>query len=166
MSAEENKAVVRRVYTEVMLNDDLSVIPELFADEYVYHSPGSPDVYGPDSFRELVTAYQAAFPDFLQTADLLIAAEGDTVVSRWTSTGCGAAKPAAEHFHVSNLDNDAVKVEFCRPTTPSIGATSCARRTSSACSAGSPRPQAAAPSRPSRSLPGRRMSQASTCSTA
>ena len=86
-AAEENKAVVRRVYTEVMLNDDLSMIPELFADEYVYHSPGSPDVYGPDSFRELVTAYRAAFPDFLQTADLLIAAEGDTVVSRWTSTG-------------------------------------------------------------------------------
>jgi steroid delta-isomerase-like uncharacterized protein len=87
MSAEENKAVVRRVYTEVMGNDDLSVIPELFADEYVYHSPGSPDVYGPDAFRELVTAYRAAFPDFLQTADLLIAAEGDTVVSRWTATG-------------------------------------------------------------------------------
>jgi steroid delta-isomerase-like uncharacterized protein len=86
MSAEENKAVVRRVYTEVMGNHDLSVVPELFADDYVYHSPGSPDVHGPDGFRELVTAYRVAFPDFLQTADFLIA-EGDTVVSRWTATG-------------------------------------------------------------------------------
>lgn len=87
MSAEENKAVVRRVYHEVMGNHDLSVVPELFADDYVYHSPGGPDVYGPYSFRELVAAYWAAFPDFLQTADLLIAAEDNTVVSRWTATG-------------------------------------------------------------------------------
>jgi hypothetical protein len=64
MSAEENKAVVRRVYTEVMGNNDLSVVPELFADDYVYHSPGSPDVHGPDGFRELreVRAYVFEVP--------------------------------------------------------------------------------------------------------
>jgi steroid delta-isomerase-like uncharacterized protein len=86
MSAEENKAVVRRVYAEVMIDGNLSVVPELFADDYVYHSPGSPDVYGPAGFTELVETYRAAFPDFRQAADLLIA-EGDTVVSRWTATG-------------------------------------------------------------------------------
>jgi steroid delta-isomerase-like uncharacterized protein len=75
-----------------MANDDLSVIPELFADDYVYHSPGSPDVQGPDGLREMLTAYRAAFPDFLQTADLLIAAEGDTVVSCWNATGTHEGK--------------------------------------------------------------------------
>jgi steroid delta-isomerase-like uncharacterized protein len=86
VTAEENKAVVHRVYTEVMLENDLSIVPELFADDYVYHSPGSPDVHGPAGFVEMVTAYRAAFPDFLQTADLLIG-EGDIVVSRWVATG-------------------------------------------------------------------------------
>jgi len=86
MSAEENKAIVRRVYDEVMNQGDLSVVEELFASEYVYHSPGSPDLHGPDGFRQIVAMYRDAFPDLQQHPRAMIA-EGDTVVSRWTASG-------------------------------------------------------------------------------
>lgn len=87
MSAEENKAIVRRVYDEIMNKGNLNMADELFAKEYVYRSPGSPEVRGPEGFKQLVSMYRDAFPDFSQTVVGDLIAEGDTVVSRWTASG-------------------------------------------------------------------------------
>jgi steroid delta-isomerase-like uncharacterized protein len=86
MSAEENKALVRRTIEEVVNKGNLDVVDELFADEYVYRSPGTPDLRGPDGFKQLINGYRTAFPDLHMTVTELIA-EGDTVACSWTATG-------------------------------------------------------------------------------
>jgi steroid delta-isomerase-like uncharacterized protein len=86
MSAEDNKAIVRRVYEEVINKGNLNVADETLTSDYVYRSPGSPEFRGPDGFKQLITMYRTAFPDLHLDVDDLIA-EGDTVVSRWTGRG-------------------------------------------------------------------------------
>jgi len=87
MSAEENKAIVRRVNDEVWTEGSLDVIDELVADSFVTTVVGAPEqIRGPQGFREFVTMYRTAFPDLRLTVDEQVA-EGDTVVTRWTATG-------------------------------------------------------------------------------
>ena len=87
MSAEENKAIVRRINDEVWNKGDLDVIDELIADEAVVTVIGAPEeVRGPQGFRGFVVMYRTAFPDLRITIDEMIG-EGDVVVTRWTATG-------------------------------------------------------------------------------
>jgi steroid delta-isomerase-like uncharacterized protein len=86
MSAVENKAMVRRVYDEIINQGNLNVADQIFASDYVYRSPGSPELRGPEGFKELIAGYRGAFPDLHMTIDELIA-EGDAVASRWTASG-------------------------------------------------------------------------------
>ena len=87
MSAEENKAPVRRVFEQMFNEGNLDVADELLAPGYVDHDPSLPqDVHGPEGFKEYVGMYRAAFPDLhVQIQDQL--AEGDRVATRWTGTG-------------------------------------------------------------------------------
>jgi steroid delta-isomerase-like uncharacterized protein len=87
MSAEENKAVVRRINEEVWNKGDLDVIDELIADEAVVTVIGAPEqIRGPRGFREFVAMYRTAFPDLRLTVDEQVG-EGEIVVTRWTATG-------------------------------------------------------------------------------
>ncbi len=86
MSAEENKALVRRDLEEVWSQGKLDVIDEIFAADYVGHMPGSPDIHGPEEDKQYVTIYRIAFPDMQLTIEEMIA-EGDKVAVRWTFTG-------------------------------------------------------------------------------
>ena len=87
MSAEENKAIVRRINDEVWNKGNLDVIDELIADDAVISVVGAPqEIRGPAGFREFVTMYRTAFPDLRITVDEQIG-EGDVVVNRWTATG-------------------------------------------------------------------------------
>jgi steroid delta-isomerase-like uncharacterized protein len=87
MSAEENKAITRRINDEAWTNGNVDVIDELVADEYVHTVVGAPEpIRGPQGFRELVTSYRSAFPDFRITTEEQVA-EGDVVVTRWTGSG-------------------------------------------------------------------------------
>lgn len=87
MSIEENKAVPRRVYEEVLNGKNLDLVDELFAPEYVNHDPTSPEeMRGPESIKQFFSAYLAAFPDLRFTVEDQVA-EGDKVVSRWASAG-------------------------------------------------------------------------------
>ena len=88
MSAEDNKAVVGRWFTEFWGNPwNPDVIDELAAPdirfEYSMHAPCT----GRDEVRAFATAFRAAFPDlgFAGAADLI--AEGDHVVGRWEGGG-------------------------------------------------------------------------------
>ena len=87
MSAEENKALARRVLEEMFNKGNLDVADELLAPEYVDHDPAMPeDVRGPEGFKEYVGAFRSAFSDLhIQIEDQI--AEGDKVVTRWTGTG-------------------------------------------------------------------------------
>ncbi len=88
MSAEDNKAVVGRWFTEFWGSEfNPAVIDELAAPdirfEYSLHAP----CRGRDEVRAFATKFRADFPDlnFWGTADLI--AEGDYVVGQWEGGG-------------------------------------------------------------------------------
>jgi steroid delta-isomerase-like uncharacterized protein len=87
MSAEENKALARRVLEEMFNKGNLDVADELLAPDYVDHDPAMPeDIRGPEGFKQYVSGYRSAFSDLhLEIEDQI--AEGDKVVTRWTGTG-------------------------------------------------------------------------------
>jgi steroid delta-isomerase-like uncharacterized protein len=90
MSAEENKALVHRVY-EAFATGDLDVIDELFADDYIdrHLLPGAPP--GPEGVKFQVTTLRSGFPDAEFIAEDLVA-EGDTVAVRQTFRGTHSAE--------------------------------------------------------------------------
>ena len=88
MSAEDNKAIVARWFSEFWGPDyNPDVIDELAAPdirfEYSMHAP----LRGRQEVREFARRFRAAFPDlgFEGTADLI--AEGDYVVGQWKGGG-------------------------------------------------------------------------------
>ncbi len=85
MSAEENKALLRRYIEEVWNQGKLDVIDEILAADYILHFPAG-DIRGPEGYKQFVIMYRTAFPDIQFTVDDQIA-EGDKVVTRFTITG-------------------------------------------------------------------------------
>ena len=103
MSAEDNKAVVGRWFTEFWGADyNPDVIDELAAPdirfEYSMHAPRR----GREEVRDFATKFRAAFPDlgFEGTADLI--AEGDYVVGQWKGGGTHTG-PAFSDFLIGSL---------------------------------------------------------------
>ncbi len=91
MSTEQNKAVVRRFYEEMLSRHQLAVAGELFTDDFVDHDPDDPEgrVSGIEGAKEEVGVYIAAFPDMEVSVDDLFA-EGDRVAVRGTLRGTHA----------------------------------------------------------------------------
>ena len=92
MSIENNKALARRFYDEVMSNGNLDLIDELVAQDFVEHEafPGLPTA-GPEAARAALGLFAAAFPDLRVTVDDMIA-EGDKVAARITMSGTHAGE--------------------------------------------------------------------------
>ncbi len=86
MSAEENKALVRREYEEVWNQGKLDVIDEIYTADFVGHIPGSPDIHGLEGIKTIANMFYTAFPDMQYTIEDMIA-EGDKAAIRWTLTG-------------------------------------------------------------------------------
>lgn len=86
MSAEENKAVLRRVAEEIFNKGDLAVADELIASNYVYHGSGGQEYKGPEGFKRIATMFRTACPDLHMTVEDMVA-EGDKVAHRLTIRG-------------------------------------------------------------------------------
>ncbi len=87
VSAEENKALVRRSFEEVFNQGNLDAVEEIFAPDYVLHDPTSPEeIRGTEGMRQYVSMYRTAFPDLQQTIEDQIA-EGEKVATRLTGRG-------------------------------------------------------------------------------
>ena len=86
MSTEENKAIVRRIWEEVLNKQNLALVDELIDTNYVYHGPGGQEVKGPEGLKQVFTMYLTAFPDLHFTIEDMVA-EGDKVVCRVTLRG-------------------------------------------------------------------------------
>ena len=84
MSIEENKTLVMRFYDEVWGKRNFDAADEIFAESYVRHDARGDAPAGPAGQKKVAAEFLAAFPDWSQTIDLLIA-EGDLIVARWTS---------------------------------------------------------------------------------
>jgi predicted ester cyclase len=86
MSAEENKALVRRMLAEVRHGWTSAVIELFFAPEYRRHlTPTGPHLTGEEQ-RERASRLRVAFPDGDATLDDILA-EGDRVAYRLTIRG-------------------------------------------------------------------------------
>ena len=84
--SEQNKAIVRRFYDEVLNKGDFEVVDELCAPNFVDHTaPHSVDP-GIEGIKQQIAIYRGAFPDLHVTVEEMVA-EGDTVVSRTTTRG-------------------------------------------------------------------------------
>jgi len=90
MSVEENKAIVNRIWNEVLNAGKLDVVDEIVDTSYVYYAPGAYEKKGPEGLKQFVRGLRTSFPDLHFTVEDLIA-EGDKVVSRWTLRGTGRA---------------------------------------------------------------------------
>ncbi len=86
MSTEENKTVVRRLFEEVWNQGKMDAVGEILATDYIFHEPVGGEVRGPEDFKQFVSMYRTAYPDLQFTIEDQIA-EGDKVVTHWTSTG-------------------------------------------------------------------------------
>jgi steroid delta-isomerase-like uncharacterized protein len=84
---ETNKASVQRMLDEVMNQQNLAVVGELFAPGYLMHDPAVPmEVRGPEGFAQWASMMlEPFFSDSRISAELV--AEGDKVVAHWTWTG-------------------------------------------------------------------------------
>jgi predicted SnoaL-like aldol condensation-catalyzing enzyme len=64
VSAEENKALVRRVIEEMFNKGDLDLADEVLAPDFVDHDPASPEeIRVPEGFKWFVGMVRSAFPD-------------------------------------------------------------------------------------------------------
>jgi steroid delta-isomerase-like uncharacterized protein len=88
MSAESNKALASRVLLEAFGQGKMAVLNEVIAPDHVDSGPaalpGMPN--GPEGTKMLIGVYRTAFPDIHFKIEAQIA-EGDTVVTRWSSGG-------------------------------------------------------------------------------
>ena len=89
MSAEENVAVVRRFFDDVLNGRNLAAAADLIAAGYVYHDPPSMGGGGTglDAIKEEIAMYHRAFPDVRWIIREILAAENNSVVVRWTAEG-------------------------------------------------------------------------------
>ena len=87
MSAEANKALVRRFYEQVWGAGNYDVANEVFAPDYVRHDfrAGDP-MPGPEGQKKIARDFHTAFPDLAVEVELVFG-EGDFVVGRWTASG-------------------------------------------------------------------------------
>ena len=84
---DSNKAIVQRMIDEVMNQQNLSIIDELFATNYIMHDPGWPmEVKGPEGFKQWTSAMiEPYFSDSHITADMIAEGVVRTQASLWVS---------------------------------------------------------------------------------
>jgi steroid delta-isomerase-like uncharacterized protein len=85
VSAEQNQARIRKMIVAINTGK-LDEADALMASDYIYRSPGMPEMRGPEGFKQLVSMFRTAFPDLNMVIDDMLA-DGDKVAFRWTGTG-------------------------------------------------------------------------------
>src|ERR1700730_11320274 len=86
MNAEKNKAVFRQFYERAWNMNDVAVVDELLAANFVNHEVMDTTLSHRELYKQAIFETRAAFPDWTITIDDLIA-EGDKVVARWRGQG-------------------------------------------------------------------------------
>ena len=86
MSAEENKAVVRRFFEELLSTENLAVADEILSPGFRFYFAGSPEPMDLQSYKGFLAARRGAFPDRRFVVEDMIA-EGDKVSARFTMCG-------------------------------------------------------------------------------
>ncbi|CAN5605806.1 ester cyclase [soil metagenome] len=85
MTSEQNKMTVRRMFEEIINQEQPAVIDEIFAQAVVVHDPLMGAHTGIDTFRQLLGVFDTAFPGHRVQIDEMVA-EGDFVSVLHTHT--------------------------------------------------------------------------------
>jgi predicted ester cyclase len=93
MSVEENKALVRRYYNEVLNGSNLAMLDQLCAPDFTARSSSYPPV-GLGQFKQALSMARRAFPDLRVTIEDQLAVD-DKVVTRWRAGGANGGELAA-----------------------------------------------------------------------
>ena len=88
---ENNKALVRRQHEEVWNKGNLEVVDEIYTSDFICHFLAGPEWRGLKGVKRKVKRQRAAFPDWNEEIEDIIA-EGDKVVTRFTSRGTHKGK--------------------------------------------------------------------------
>lgn len=81
MSIDDNKALILRYYQDLWNRWDIGLADTLIAPDLAFRGSLGVTVHGLEGFKRYVAMVRAAFPDFHNTVEEMIA-EGDTVVAR------------------------------------------------------------------------------------
>lgn len=87
--AEANKALVHRVYEELLNEQNYDVIEELYSNDFVSHRAKGVEMDRTSTLEDLEAEAEMlheAFPDFTATIEAMVA-EDDMVAARLTVTG-------------------------------------------------------------------------------
>jgi len=108
MAANDNKAVVRRFYQEVLNERKLDVLDQIAAEDYVEHDPFPGQGNGRADLKARVASLHQAFNPLRFNVEDVIA-EGDKVVVRWTNSGTDRGgfmgiPPTGREFGIAGID--------------------------------------------------------------
>ena len=108
MTTETNKAIIRRIVEEIENRDNLALIDELLAPNFVNHTPAPGLPPDGEGIKQLLSMYRAALPDGSMTIEDMIA-EGDKVATRKTYRGTHQGEflgipPTGRHVTVGLID--------------------------------------------------------------
>ncbi len=107
MSAEDNKAIVRRAYDAINRND-LDALEEMVDSDITDHDPAPGQGPGLEGVKQYFSSLHAAFPDVHMDVEDMIA-EGDKVVTRVRMSGTHQGEfmgidPTGNRVEVSGID--------------------------------------------------------------
>jgi predicted ester cyclase len=98
MSIEDNKAIVRQFFEEVVNQGNVAAVDELLAPNILLHFDSPSDVpvsaemqLGLEEIKQVFSQLRTTFPDHHFTVELQVA-EGDLVVTRGTARGTHTGK--------------------------------------------------------------------------
>jgi len=86
MATESNKQRAREFIERIWNDHNLEAVDDFVTPDFVQHDPLSGEARGPEGMRRFVSTYLDAFPDLQFTIEDMVA-EGDRVVTHWTSRG-------------------------------------------------------------------------------
>ena len=107
MSAEENKAIVRRGY-EAINQNDLDALDEVVASDIIDRNPAPGQAPGLEGVKQFFSSLHAAFPDLHMDVEDMIA-EGDKVATRVSMSGTHRGEfmgidPTGNRVEISGID--------------------------------------------------------------
>ena len=113
MSAEENKALIRRVTDEVFGQGNLDAIDRYYAPNWVLHNAPPNAGESRDALRKVLDVIRGGFPDVRARIDLIVA-EGDLVAYHITSEGTHTKEyfgvaPTGKRVTLTQLNIDRIR---------------------------------------------------------
>ena len=110
----QNKLIIERYFNEVWNNGNLEILNELLSEDYINHTPSTPDPPpGPEGLKPIVKAIRRGFPDLhYEIKDIIITDE--RVVSRVLMTGTQTDSlfnipPSGKRVEVNQINIEKIK---------------------------------------------------------